>query len=336
MSTEGFNRLLFVVNPTSTNCDTPLVQSQIQAVKEAYPHDYAYQSSYANPHKNAEMLYKHVADGDRIIVIGGDKTLGTTVSVLEEPEFQDRDITIVPAPGGNKFDFARSVGNTDHSLLDVIRHGQNSPVRLIEAEITDPAGTVNIQKAINTAGLGGSAEISRLSNLRAYREAVRTGGMARQTMSDLQVVYKALQGLKPFAISTPDQPDPQSRYEITFTNSTRVGGYGKPPTEASDERFYKIELANKNFWRVASLVGKLALGAKPKDPSLYLTPPQEFAFTLQDTEDIQTSVLANFDGDVIMDKKGQPLYYTKGTQFTFRHSTNSVQVVQMKPYVPKK
>jgi diacylglycerol kinase family enzyme len=230
---------------------------------------------------------------------------------------------------GNKKDFARSVGNTQMSVVDLIRYARSSPVLLIESEITDDNGDARLERAINVASLGASADISQSSNNSDYRAVASRGGAVRRAISDLRIVRGALSRLEPFDIHMDDDPDTaQLRYEVTFTNSRRVGGHGKPPTEAGDERFYKVELDRNDLLTVGRLIGGLLIGVRPKDPAKYLTPPQEFAFTLGKT----AGVMAEFDGDAVLDADRQPILYQQGTHFSFRHSDHPVQVKQMRPY----
>lgn len=329
MSAHEFERVLIVANPESTGFRTEAIQQEFNSLKTAFPRGHEVRYTLEDPAANAGMLRESLKDGDLVIPFGGDRTLGQTASVLAEPDFQDRDITLGPVAGGNKNDFATSIGNAQVSVLDVVRYGRSGPVHLIESEITDTDGNTSVERAINVASLGASADISQSSNNSDYREVARTGGVIRRAMSDLRVVSGALSRLEPFDIHMDDDPDSSRlRYEITFTNSRRVGGRAKPPTEAGDERFYKVELDKKDPWTVGRLIGGLMLGVIPKNPDKYLSPPQEFSFTLGRT----AGVMVEFDGDALLDGSNQPILYQPGAHFSFRHSQHAVQVKQMLPY----
>jgi diacylglycerol kinase family enzyme len=321
-----FNRLLVIANPESTGFKTGLVQDRIQAIQDAYPRDWAIVKTLEDEAASADALRSSLQEGDLVIAAGGDYTVGKAASVLTEEEFQGKGITLLPLDAGNKNDFATSIGNAGHALTTIIQYGWTGPVHLIEGEITNDAGDTRVHHAINIAGVGASADISLFSNEAAYRETAHTGGLIRKTVSDLQVVKGALERLKPFIITTPGSDDPQLRYEVTLTNSRRAGGRAKPPTEASDKRFYRIELDTKNPFVVGRLVGGLILGARPKDKRKYLHPPKELAFTIVKT----AGVMAHFDGDPVLDAERKPIRFGAGSRFAFRHSVSPVQVRQMR------
>jgi diacylglycerol kinase family enzyme len=337
MTHEG--RGLVIANPVSTGFKSDAVQRQIDGLMRYYGTDFDLQLTCADPTENQAMIRGSVKDGDLIYPVGGDKTLGDVSDVLADDEFQNRNILLAPLCGGNKNDFARSIGNTlDVPMVDIGRFGHMGAVHLIEGTITTPGGVAQTQRGINVVSLGASADIAHGGNDPEYRRIAREEGIVKQALSDWGVVKGALGRLEAFGIELDTRPGKiLPRYEFTLTNSTRAGGRAKPPTEAGDPRICRIELDSKNPLRVARLILGLMAGKCPKSETEFMLPPEEYAFTLQeldhDPEETPHGVMAEFDGDVILDDAGEPIWYGPGTHFSFKHSKNPVQVKQMRPFI---
>lgn len=332
MTVETFDRLVIIYNPASTEINSAHIQSQLEELQTHYRGYYVVEHTLPEDAENSDMLASTIRPGDLICAVGGDNTIGRIGTFLARAAYQDQGIILAPFGAGNKNDFARSVNGSleQHSMLEVVQSGGDGPVLPIEMTILLQGRDPLTKKAMNCIGVGGSADIAYAVNQPDYRLAAKGSPLQRFT-ADAKVLASAIKQLKPFDIHQPERPNRiESRYEVTLTNSTRMGGYGKLPTHASDPRLYRLELTSRRPREIVRVLGSLLLGVHPKEDTHYIHRDETYDFTVSNTD----GVLAHIDGDHLQ-QNDEPLQLKDGDKVSFRQSTYPVQVRQMYPYLPQ-
>jgi diacylglycerol kinase family enzyme len=319
---EDFKRLLIVTNPASTQSQRPCIQRQIETLVENVT-EYDFLDTTVSSAENVQNVRMAVKDGTIVCGIGGDGTIGMLGKALATEELQGRNISLAAFGGGNANDFARSLNGTlrQTSMLEVIRRGQRVPVTPIRTTIERPHTTdIETQLALNCLGFGGSAHISHFVNDAKYRRSNGYEKPWKRFLHESVNTIEALQTLQPFTIQREGR-QPETRYELTFANSDRMGKVARPPVTADDERCYKIELESNRLLTVAGTVGRLVLGKMPREREHYLHPGEAYAFKLR-----TSGTHAHFDGEVSADDR--PFVYEAGTTFTIDQHDYPVHVLK--------
>ncbi len=311
----GFQRLVIVVNPSSSNYDRG--QRYIHELTSIFPAKQLIiielrQSDYDRPSWLISRLSQALRGSRCLLAIaGGDGTDNLIIeALLNSPAISPlaRGTVILPLWAGNANDLAHMInGNPPSSIQSLLETATVHYVHPLEVTLLN-RGKTTTRLAACYMSVGASAYASmRISNP-AHRRRRLYRFPGGRNLTDVASVSRAFLGAPTFSATIDDFKRPI--YDIAAINGPRIAKLSRIPISLTDQRFYEI-IVGRRHPLLLSYIVQIARGA-----SVQRGPTDRLSFRVNEPTWAQIN--------------GEPLRIPAHTTITIRPHTQAFSILSTK------